>query len=116
MHRNPLGTTETGRVHVDLQLCGVTGLEDVRRWLGLHADAFAPSVGNFRRHLVVVGHLAGVLELSALGVGDEIMGQVAATLLVCPSCRFFLISLRPPRSTLFPYTTLFRSRVRMKRS
>src|SRR5207249_6427527 len=25
---------------------------------------------------------------------------------------FFLIFLRPPRSTLFPYTTLFRSRVR----
>src|SRR5690606_41030093 len=32
----------------------------------------------------------------------------------CSSCRssfFFLMTRRPPRSTLFPYTTLFRSRV-----
>src|SRR3712207_7737806 len=28
---------------------------------------------------------------------------------------FFLIIRRPPRSTLFPYTTLFRSRVNMER-
>src|SRR5439155_2138805 len=27
------------------------------------------------------------------------------------SCFFFLMTRRPPRSTLFPYTTLFRSRV-----
>src|SRR5688572_33481018 len=27
-------------------------------------------------------------------------------------CFFFLLILRPPRSTLFPYTTLFRSRER----
>src|SRR5437762_9942268 len=27
------------------------------------------------------------------------------------SCLFFLMLRRPPRSTLFPYTTLFRSRV-----
>src|SRR5436189_4870346 len=27
-----------------------------------------------------------------------------------PSCYFFLMIRRPPRSTLFPYTTLFRSR------
>src|SRR3712207_6892828 len=30
-------------------------------------------------------------------------------LLCCPCC-FFLMIRRPPRSTLFPYTTLFRSR------
>src|SRR3712207_7188713 len=29
---------------------------------------------------------------------------------------FFLMIRRPPRSTLFPYTTLFRSRRRVKRS
>src|SRR5204863_6234903 len=29
---------------------------------------------------------------------------------------FFLMILRPPRSTLFPYTTLFRSTVDMRRS
>src|SRR5436309_8722264 len=29
-----------------------------------------------------------------------------------PSCFFFLLFRRPPRSTLFPYTTLFRSQVR----
>src|ERR1039457_7457156 len=28
---------------------------------------------------------------------------------VAPCCFFFLIIRRPPRSTLFPYTTLFRS-------
>src|SRR5215211_8692424 len=30
--------------------------------------------------------------------------------LPCPSFFFFLMIRRPPRSTLFPYTTLFRSR------
>src|SRR3989441_13124248 len=30
---------------------------------------------------------------------------------ICP-CFFFLMIRRPPRSTLFPYTTLFRSRAR----
>src|SRR3712207_7439924 len=28
-------------------------------------------------------------------------------------CVFFLMIRRPPRSTLFPYTTLFRSRIRL---
>src|SRR3712207_9331931 len=28
-------------------------------------------------------------------------------------CFFFLMIRRPPRSTLFPYTTLFRSRIRV---
>src|SRR5205823_12858900 len=32
------------------------------------------------------------------------------TLSVCSSFFFFLMIRRPPRSTLFPYTTLFRSR------
>src|SRR5499433_4314855 len=31
----------------------------------------------------------------------------------CPFCFFFLMIRRPPRSTLFPYTTLFRSRQRL---
>src|SRR2546430_2414460 len=31
--------------------------------------------------------------------------------LTCPILFFFLMIRRPPRSTLFPYTTLFRSRV-----
>src|SRR5262249_61295193 len=31
-------------------------------------------------------------------------------------CFFFLMIRRPPRSTLFPYTTLFRSRARPARS
>src|SRR3712207_9198028 len=31
------------------------------------------------------------------------------------SCFFFLMIRRPPRSTLFPYTTLFRSLVRQPR-
>src|SRR3712207_8831742 len=30
-------------------------------------------------------------------------------------CFFFLMIRRPPRSTLFPYTTLFRSRTRLQR-
>src|SRR5437764_8942798 len=29
--------------------------------------------------------------------------------MLCPEAPFFLIIRRPPRSTLFPYTTLFRS-------
>src|ERR1044071_10047976 len=32
------------------------------------------------------------------------------------SCVFFLMIRRPPRSTLFPYTTLFRSRERILRA
>src|SRR5690348_18504669 len=34
---------------------------------------------------------------------------VSASLLLCHFCFFFLMIRRPPRSTLFPYTTLFRS-------
>src|SRR5260370_6490600 len=33
-----------------------------------------------------------------------------------PACFFFLMIRRPPRSTLFPYTTLFRSRTTSARS
>src|SRR6266496_5275642 len=33
-----------------------------------------------------------------------------------PSCFFFLMIRRPPRSTLFPYTTLFRSDPRARRA
>src|SRR5215203_6295458 len=33
---------------------------------------------------------------------------------MCFFCFFFLMIRRPPRSTLFPYTTLFRSRVRWR--
>src|SRR5829696_10097468 len=32
-----------------------------------------------------------------------------SALVVCVFCFFFLMIRRPPRSTLFPYTTLFRS-------
>src|SRR5438270_4944259 len=35
---------------------------------------------------------------------------------VCFCFFFFLMIRRPPRSTLFPYTTLFRSRIRGSRS
>src|SRR2546422_3787460 len=34
---------------------------------------------------------------------------------VAPICFFFLMIRRPPRSTLFPYTTLFRSLIAMHR-
>src|SRR5688572_31392120 len=37
-------------------------------------------------------------------------------MLVCLSVFFFLMIRRPPRSTLFPYTTLFRSRVDLARA
>src|SRR5215203_666538 len=38
-------------------------------------------------------------------------------LLVAPCLNFFFLMIRrPPRSTLFPYTTLFRSRSRRRRS
>src|SRR2546428_10322413 len=35
--------------------------------------------------------------------------------IVVPSCFFFLMIRRPPRSTLFPYTTLFRSQGELAR-
>src|SRR5205807_8100825 len=34
-----------------------------------------------------------------------------STLLTCTFCVFFLLLPPPPRSTLFPYTTLFRSKI-----
>src|SRR2546422_11369239 len=34
---------------------------------------------------------------------------LAHSALILPFCFFFLMIRRPPRSTLFPYTTLFRS-------
>src|SRR3954462_12330592 len=34
----------------------------------------------------------------------------------CPAVLFFLMIRRPPRSTLFPYTTLFRSSTRLNSS
>src|SRR3712207_9361311 len=37
-------------------------------------------------------------------------GVVRAVRLICNHFFFFLMIRRPPRSTLFPYTTLFRSR------
>src|SRR3712207_8699717 len=35
---------------------------------------------------------------------------------MCDTLFFFLMIRRPPRSTLFPYTTLFRSHVRIDRA
>src|SRR5260221_12722537 len=37
--------------------------------------------------------------------------RVRAVYVLCPFFFFFLMIRRPPRSTLFPYTTLFRSTV-----
>src|SRR3989449_5748745 len=42
------------------------------------------------------------------------MFPTSLTLLLFFSFFFFLMIRRPPRSTLFPYTTLFRSRVRQE--
>src|SRR5262252_10525794 len=48
-------------------------------------------------------------------VGDSMLHRVQAHLRICVSAVFldslffFLMIRRPPRSTLFPYTTLFRS-------
>src|SRR5258706_4095325 len=39
------------------------------------------------------------------------MLRVVSRWLICVLCFFFLMIRRPPRSTLFPYTTLFRSPV-----
>src|SRR3989441_7649255 len=45
------------------------------------------------------------------------LGQLTYALSTCTLCFifFFLMIRRPPRSTLFPYTTLFRSVVRPRR-
>src|SRR5260370_38764767 len=40
------------------------------------------------------------------------LGSVMTVVLVSPLVFFFLMIRRPPRSTLFPYTTLFRSSLR----
>src|SRR6266536_3996937 len=40
--------------------------------------------------------------------------SLSPSLLLCLSCFFFLMIRRPPRSTLFPYTTLFRSPAAMR--
>src|SRR5687767_5710055 len=46
-------------------------------------------------------HLTGEQGLVLGGIGDEVAEAVVHV--------FFLMIRRPPRSTLFPYTTLFRS-------
>src|SRR2546426_10285483 len=46
---------------------------------------------------------AGESALALAGMGYRLVG------FLCPSRFFFLMIRRPPRSTLFPYTTLFRS-------
>src|SRR5437588_10084443 len=40
---------------------------------------------------------------------DSVMRSCSACLTWCVACCFFLLIRPPPRSTLFPYTTLFRS-------
>src|SRR2546422_1978598 len=56
--------------------------------------------------------VAVVLPL-VLVAGPRSCVAVCAHLRVCALCFFFLMIRRPPRSTLFPYTTLFRSRRRL---
>src|SRR2546426_332004 len=51
-----------------------------------------------------------VRALAAVGVNVRLTRQLAPATTVAPFV-FFLMIRRPPRSTLFPYTTLFRSRV-----
>src|SRR4029079_19828863 len=48
----------------------------------------------------------------ALSASTTLLGDLLAAVWTCVSCCcfFFLMIRRPPRSTLFPYTTLFRSR------
>ena len=40
---------------------------------------------------------------------EEVCGMYSSTVVRCALVFFFLMIRRPPRSTLFPYTTLFRS-------
>src|SRR5215208_3987325 len=49
-----------------------------------------------------------ILDL-ALGAGRDARDRYVADLVPAPLDLFFLMIRRPPRSTLFPYTTLFRS-------
>src|SRR4030042_1895555 len=59
------------------------------------------------RHVALVAERLGWLDLP-LSRSEEHTSELQSRLhLVCPL--FFLIRRRPPRSTLFPYTTLFRS-------
>src|SRR5438270_10242043 len=49
-------------------------------------------------------------QYSALRIGDRCDGNEVCTSAECASPRLlFLMTRRPPKSTLFPYTTLFRS-------
>src|ERR1039457_3707690 len=52
---------------------------------------------------------AGALLVSCNGRGTDV--RAAAANPATPALSFFLMIRRPPRSTLFPYTTLFRSMV-----
>src|SRR6266571_8370995 len=45
--------------------------------------------------------------MSSCWIALRLLGATATWSLLC--CFFFLMIRRPPRSTLFPYTTLFRS-------
>src|SRR5207244_12330135 len=53
---------------------------------------------------------ARVLSARSMRYVCSIVDQLYSADLLCLFSFFFLITRRPPRSTLFPYTTLFRSR------
>src|SRR4029077_19494550 len=59
----------------------------------------------FLRHLVRQGALAGLCHICSELVNSMTYSRAHSASSRC----FFLMIRRPPRSTLFPYTTLFRS-------
>src|ERR1039457_646797 len=67
----------------------------------LTAEHVLRSGGNAFDAIVAGQAVLGIVQPNMNGIGSD------ATLLIYDS--FFLMIRRPPRSTLFPYTTLFRS-------
>src|SRR5215469_1372575 len=67
---------------------------------------------NFRTGSLWAGYNFDSGDTWHLQLTHMVGGVLGRTKGIAPGCFFFLMIRRPPRSTLFPYTTLFRSRPR----
>src|SRR5262247_2526557 len=67
----------------------------------------ATAIGYYAHAVTLESALAAALTFR----GAEVHALLCdVTMSACAECVFFLKIRRPPRSTLFPYTTLFRSK------
>src|SRR5215510_10801340 len=99
---------------------GAPGAPGDRKSTRLNSSHVAISYAVFclkkKKDKVISVTLDGRLIATNKATGEKVWERkiadpaIAETLTLAPLIFFFLVIRRPPRSTLFPYTTLFRSR------